>query len=93
MSKRNKAIGPWMLIAQKGYLLDDETLATIVVEQADMIDTKRNHRYERGSWRVRLTNVPGMRTKTFYGEMAWCGAENHANDAANKCGDWRSPFS
>jgi hypothetical protein len=93
MSKRNKAVGPWTFIAQKRYLLDDETEATIIAEQADMLDTKLGHRYEGGSWRVRLINVPEMRTKTFYGEMAWCRAENHANDAADKCGDWRWPFS
>jgi hypothetical protein len=30
-----------------------------------------------------------MRTKTFYGEMAWCRSRNYVNYAAGKCGDWR----
>lgn len=54
-----------------------------------MIDTVTNHRYTGGAYRVRLTNVPDMRTKTFVGETAWSHAAAYAHDAASKCGDWR----
>jgi hypothetical protein len=36
-----------------------------------------------------LQNVPGMRSKTFYGETAWSDAARYASDAATAAGDWR----
>jgi hypothetical protein len=91
---RNKAVGEWVLRKQVKYAqasdFDSNRLpATIVIEQADMLDTKYNHRYEGGAYRVRLVNVPDMRTKTFLGEFAHHSAARYAHDAASKCGDWR----
>jgi hypothetical protein len=91
---RNKPIGDWQERAIRTYELPtrdghDYPVATIVVEQADMIDTKLGTRYTGGAYRVRLKNVPDMRTKTFVGESAWSSAAAYAADAANKCGDWR----
>jgi hypothetical protein len=94
---RSKPIGEWRLREERHYQGDrylgggevQAEPASIVVEQADMIDTKLNTRYAGGSFRVRLKNVPDMRTKTFVGESAWSSAAAYASDAASKCGDWR----
>jgi hypothetical protein len=89
---RNKAVGEWILRKEVAYNLHDDdpsVRTTIVIEQADMLDTKYNHRYDGGAYRVRLVNVPDMRTKTFLGESAWSQAASYAHDAASKCGDWR----
>ena len=89
-TKRSKPVGDWQERAirtiEAPYAAEP---SMIVVEQADMIDTVTNHRYSGGSYRVRLKNVPDMRTKTFVGESAWSSAARYAADAATKCGDWR----
>lgn len=89
---RSKPIGDWRLREERSYNIGtavEPLRGWIVIEQADMIDTKLNHRYTGGAYRVRLKNVPDMRTKTFVGESAWSSAARYAADAASKCGDWR----
>lgn len=63
--------------------------AVIDVQVADLLEVRSGHVWSNGAYRVTLTNVPDMRSKTFYGETAWCDAARHARDAASKCGDWR----
>lgn len=90
---RNKAVGDWATKA--AHAVDhypdgpERVRATIVVEQADCLDTRHHQRYIGGAYRVRLKNVPDMRTKTFLGETAWSDAARYAHDASSKCGDWR----
>lgn len=93
---RYKAVGDWDERARHRVRIysdfleeDDQPIATIIVEQADCQDTKGGRIYSGGTYRVTLKNVPGMRSKTFYGEMAWMDARRLASDAASKCGDWR----
>ena len=38
--------------------------------------------WNNGAYKVQLKNVPGMRSKTFYGETAWSDAARYAADAA-----------
>src|SRR5687767_7841783 len=94
---RNKVVGEWQLREERRYRGDrnlgggevQEKPATIVIEQADMLDTKLGTRYTGGSYRVRLKTVPDMRTKPFVGESAHHSAAAYAADAASKSGDWR----
>ena len=89
-TKRSKPIGEWHQRAIRTYEAPYAAEPSmILVEQADMIDTELNTRYTGGAFRVRLKNVPDMRTKTFVGESAWSSAARYAADAATKCGDWR----
>ena len=86
---RNTAIGDWDERARWSGLIEvpeGVKPAVITVEQADMLDKQTNQRYVGGAYRVRLTNVPDMRTKTFLGESAWSAAARYAGDAAVKCG-------
>jgi hypothetical protein len=61
----------------------------VTVEVADLLEKSSNHVWHSGAYRVTLKDVPGMRSKTFYGESAWSAAERYASEAATKCGDWR----
>jgi hypothetical protein len=63
--------------------------ADITVQVADLLEKRSNHVWRSGAYKVTLRNVPGMRSKTFYGETAWSDAARYASDAATKCGDWR----
>lgn len=87
---RNTAVGTWETRAERHIPVElpdgNDDCAIIIVEQADMLDKHRSQRYEGGAYRVRLTNVPGMRTKTFLGESAHHAAARYAGDAAVKCG-------
>jgi hypothetical protein len=84
--------GEWEERDRRTYTDDDGATATIVVEQRDLLDTRHNHIYRGGTYRVTLAGIPGWRTKTFHGESAWSNAERYANDAATKLGDWRHPI-
>jgi hypothetical protein len=59
--------------------------AVVTIEIADMLDKKLGSVYRDGTHRVVVSNSPTIvgqpRTKTFYGEMAWCNAERYAEDA------------
>lgn len=63
--------------------------AEVVVKVADLLEKRSGHVWSNGAYKVQLTNVPGMRSKTFYGESAWSDAARYAEDAATTCGDWR----
>jgi hypothetical protein len=82
--RRNRATGEW--IERERLRLDS---SMIVVEQADMLDTKLGTTYQGGAYRVVVHNVPGKRTRTFLGEQAWCQAGSYASDVATAAGDWR----
>ena len=77
MSKRNTASGPYRT-DEVAHILG----ATITTEIADMLDTKLGTVYRDGTYRVRIERKPALpgqpRTKTFYGETAWCRAESYA---------------
>lgn len=86
--------GAWRHRADRHGLIETATEvkpAVISVKVADLLEKGLGHLWPEGAYKVQLTNVPGMRTKTFYGETAWSDAERYASDAALKCGWIWSP--
>jgi hypothetical protein len=85
--------GDWRPAAQHAIPTYDETgdedAAIITVQVADILEKHSGHVWRSGTYKVTLTNVPGMKSKTFNGETAWSDAARYASDAATKCGDWR----
>lgn len=83
--------GSWRERERRHYRFDDDQpgYAEIVVQVADLLEKGSGHVWTSGAYKVALKNVPGMRSKTFYGETAHSDAARYASDAATKCGDWR----
>jgi hypothetical protein len=63
--------------------------ATITVDVCDIRELRASFVWRNGAYRVRIAGIPGFKSKTFYGEMAWADATRYASDAATKAGDWR----
>jgi len=63
----------------------DDKKWTVIVEIADLLDTKTQTTYTAGSYRVRVEGPsPKPRAKTFTGESAWSSAERHADDVCRE---------
>jgi hypothetical protein len=58
--------------------LETERIGSFVIEVADARDKRDGHVYRDGCYRV---SGPGIRTKRWYGEVAWADATRYANDA------------
>lgn len=65
---------------------EDDSTSSVTVDIADCRDQRGGRTYTDGTFRVTLKNVTGMRSKTFYGEMAWANAQRLASDAMNRLG-------
>jgi hypothetical protein len=74
---------------QRSIPMDDNKVARIEVLSADLLEKGSGYIWTSGAFKVTLQNVPGMRSKTFYGETAWSDAARYASDAATAAGDWR----
>lgn len=61
--------------------------ASVTIEIADCRDQRGGRTYSDGTFRVTLKNVPGMRSRTFYGESAWSNAQRLGNDALTRLGE------
>lgn len=86
MNTRYKPHGTWRTAAEDSqpfaYGGDHRYLKHVTVEVCDCLEVRSGHVWTNGTFRVTVTGPPGRpRSRTFYGEMAWCTARRYAEDA------------
>jgi len=84
---RYRVEGDWVVVETLPVIdYQERHTSAIIIEVADLRDTKDNHLYQDGARRVRVEGdvTPKPRTRSFHGEMAYHGARSYKDECVTE---------